>query len=528
MPTDQVNEGQIVLKFGGGLNTSAAVDEVRGREAVDGENYALDIVDRQLKPRAPFDKIGQVPNGQEIRGLVSLKKTNNETSAVVQAGGKLYEWDGGTDFTEIADVNRNARLRGRIEHFWELGNKVLVSDLELREPVGEWDGSDYTTMNTSLETPFFAKYIEVANERAFYANIISNSTPTPNLLAGSRISDNETLSVDDKPSTAIGQDDPFFLVMPDLKSINGIVKIFGIMGISTERGQFHRLSGNNAQNFSIDSLYRESGAVGNESLVFIGNDVAYGRQGRIESLKDTDRFGNVQRDDLSLKIEQSIASVRNWTNVFNQRTLKGYYFPADQPRVWQFDPSLQESNLSPWIKWTTEHISSFQPTAVMPMFDPSDGLEYIFFGDAEGNFYRLEGTGFEGDAGSESIKTRWRSKLLSLDTNADVYAINGYVKYLRASEDFTINIQFRFSGETAFNQEINIDVPKITGGSFFNNEAFFGGDFFFNAPFRDRLIRQPIQPAGQNNDVQVQVTVDSKTAWALNEIGIGFNAATQP
>ena len=528
MPTDKVDESQAVLKFGGGLNTSTAIDEVRDREAVDGENFELDIVDRQLKPRAPFDKIGQVPNGQEIRGLISLKKTNNETSAVIQAGGKLYQWDGGTDFTEIGDVNRNARLRGRIEHFWELDDKVLVSDMALREPVGEWNGESYSTMQTSFDTSFFAKYIAIENERAFYGNVISNSTATPNLLAGSRISDNEVLSVEDKPSTAIGQDDPFFLVMPDLKSINGIVKVFGVMGISTERGQFHKLDGNNAQNFSIGSLYRESGAVGDESLAFVGNDVAYGRQGRIESLKDTDRFGNIQRDDLSLKIENSISSVRSWTAVFNQRTLKGYYFPADQPRVWQYDPSLKEADLSPWVQWTTEDISSFQPTAVMPMFDPSDGLEYIFFGDANGNLYRLEGTGFDGDAGVESIKTRWRSKLITLPINADVYEINGYVKYLRAPEDFTINIQFQFSGETAFNQSFDIQVPKIAGGSFFNNEAFFGGDFYFNAPFRDRLIRQPIQPAGQNNDLQIQVSVDSKTAWAVNEIGMDFNAATQP
>ena len=61
-----------------------------------------------------------------------------------------------------------------------------------------------------------------------------------------------------------------------------------------------------AQDFEMVSLFPRSGAKGRESLVHAGNDVMYGRQGRIESVGATEQFGDVETNDLSEDISNLI------------------------------------------------------------------------------------------------------------------------------------------------------------------------------------------------------------------------------
>ena len=68
-------EESLTIKFGGGLHTRASEDEIDPREAADGANFLLDLENRELRNRPPFDLIGQVPNAGEIRGGGSLLKS---------------------------------------------------------------------------------------------------------------------------------------------------------------------------------------------------------------------------------------------------------------------------------------------------------------------------------------------------------------------------------------------------------------------------------------------------------------------
>lgn len=538
------------IKFGGGLHTRASADEIDQREAADGQNFLLDIDNRELRNRPPFDLIGTVPNGASILGGASLLKADGTVSTLVQAGGVVYEWDGATGFTQRGTCVSTAKLRGHWRsHNWNLTNKVIITDLNLVDTVKEWDGATFqsTTFTDEDSAPFgsfYAKYAFIEDERAIFANVISNATPTPHMMVGSKVSDYTNISIANIPSSALGLDDPFYLLTPDLRPINGMESAFGAMIISSEKGRLFNLSGSSAKDFSFDTFFPGSYASGAESLSYIGTDIIYGRQGRIESVRDTNTFGNSESDDLTKIIADQVGGYPSWTLAYNGRAQKVYCFPTSHSEVWVFNPAMRtsrslgagvtgqfiqqpkESDLSPWMRWKTDHGLAFQPTFVMSMLDPSDGLEYVFMGDSSGNFYRMEGTGASGDGGSTNISTSWTSKVFTAPLDAEVYNLEGFLKY-KKNVAANVTLTFLYAGRSAFNQSVTIAIPAPTGQSYFGGPNYFGGQYYFGVPFSNRLIKQQFLVPGQASDFQVKVDVSGTTDVRLSEIDLRFKAASQ-
>lgn len=545
----------VTLKFGGGLHTRASEDEIDPREAADGKNFLLDLENRELRRRPPFDLIGTVPNAAEIRGGASLLKADGTVSFLIQAGTKVYEWNGLTTFTEKATVNVNAKLRGHFRtHNFTLDSKVLITDLSLLETVKEWDGTTWASV-AFLSNPsnsfgsFSAKYVTVQDERAIYAHTKDAGGTFPHMIVGSLRSDYATISVDDRPSSALSEEDPFFLLTPDLRPINGLVAAFGTTIISSEKGQIFNLSGASAKDFAFDPFFPGSAASGQESVEYIGNDILYGRQGRIESVRDTERFGNAENDDLTVGIADQIEDIEGWRLVFNSRLNRVYCFPDEGSEVWVFNTAMRNANpvaklrggqgdaasqissalsggsrLSPWMRWTTEHEFAFQPTFVMSMLDPLDGLEYVFMGDGDGNLFRLEGSGAEGDAGDTNIDMSWLSKLFSAPLDAQAYEVQGYIKY-RKDVAATVRLTFQYAGEAIFNHSVEITMPAVAGRNYYAGGAYYSDGFYYGS-ISGRLSRRGFHVPGQANDFQVLVEIGGVNESGINEIGIRFKAAS--
>lgn len=541
----------IKIKFGGGLHTRASADEIDPREAADGQNFLLDLDNRELRNRPPFDLIAQVPNGAEIRGGGSLLMSDGTVKTFFQAAGNVYSWDGSTGFTLIGTCNSTSKLRGHWRsHNWLLSDKLLITDLNLADVVKEWNGTTFqscvfTKENSTAFGTFYARYLSVSNERAVFANVHDPSTASPHMIVGSQQGNYNQISVAQRPSSSLGTDAPFFLLMPDLKPINGMVEAFGTTIFSTEKGRMFNLDGSSAKDFAFNDFFAGSYASGSESLGYVGNDIIYGRQGRIESVRDTAAFGNSEADDLTLEIADAVSGYTGWTTVYNGRLNRVYLFPTGQSECWVFNNAMRTARvltagptnqfveqsqvtqnagkLSPWMRWKTTHVLAFQPTFVMSMLDPVDGLEYVFMGDSSGNIYRMEGTG-DSDGGSASVETSWTSKVFSAPLDAEMYAIEGYVKY-KKSVASTISLTFLSAGKTAFDHTISIDIPAPTA-NYFGGAVYFGGDFYFGARFQDRLIRYPFSVPGQRADMQVKVggTGDLND---INEIGLRFKVASQ-
>lgn len=525
-------DADILIKFGGGLHTRASEDEINAREAAGGNNFLLDLENKELRPRPPFDLIGTAPNGAEIRGGFSLLKSDGSISTCFQAGAAVYEWDGSTGFTPVGTVNSAAKLRGHFRsHNWSLDDEVLITDLALAEVVQKWNGSTLSAVSFTNEAAspfgtFYAKYLRIANERAVFAHVKDGSGTSPHLIVGAKRGDYTVITVTDRPASALSEEDPFFIPSPDLKPINGMEEAFGTAVLSTEQGALFNLTGESAKDFAIDPFYAGSAASGAEAVAYIGNDIIYGRKGRIESVRDTDRFGDSEADDLTAGIADQVQDYTGWRIVYNARLNRVYLFPDDISECWVFNVAMRGTDVSPWMRWTTNHPLSFRPTFVMSMLDPLDGLEYVMMGDASGNIYRLEGSGDSGDGGTYDIEVEWLTKLFSVPLDAELNGVEGYIKYRKNLQN-TVQLRFEFSGYTALNETVEVEIPAITGVAHFGGDYYFGGEVYFGALFENRLLRQKFFVPGQSSEFQVRVFVDGVNSFSFSEIGLRFKVASK-
>ena len=178
------DEGAEILRFGGGRNTRASEDQINPIECTDGENFILDPGNGEFRPRLGFDLVGTVPNGAEIRGFATLKKTDGSVSMLVQAGATVFEWDGSSFFSR-GTVAATAQLRGTQRAFWALADKVLIADINLAEEIHEWDGttlaqtSFFEADGSTAFSAFRCKYIAVESERAMFFNIFESAALFP-------------------------------------------------------------------------------------------------------------------------------------------------------------------------------------------------------------------------------------------------------------------------------------------------------------------------------------------------------------
>ena len=519
----------IKQRFGGGINTRSSEDEINDRECTgSSKNLELDPQNFNLKPRKPFDLLDTAPNEEPIRGFINLVKTDGTSQIAVQAGDKVYEYQGassGFNSTPIATVSSAARLRGRIDHNWALTDTVIVTDLAAQEQVIQWDGTTFSDVVFSPSgTQGKAKYCVVGDERAWFMNVDFGSS-TPHLLVASTISDYTTVDVSSRPSSSLGLGDPFFLASPDLRPINGAIQEFGRVFFSTEDGRMWVLSGTDATNYRVDEFFPRSFASGAEAIVGIGNLVLYGRRGRIELLSDTDRFADTEANDITLKIADQIQSYKDWTIAYNNRTQKAYCFSENQSEVWVLHVPVIPTGMSPWMRYQTDHPMAFQPTAVMNMIDPDDGLEYVFMGDSSGNFFRMEGTnGNGGDGGTNEIDCRFIGRNYTLDQDQEMSDFTGYMRY-KKRDAYTTSLSFLYSGKQALDQSIQINVPSTTGSAFYNNDQYYNNSEYYGAAFSGRLLRQVFDMPGSGEDLQMRIDISSDVDWQINEVGTRFGGS---
>lgn len=532
MPRTFANEDATLLRFGGGRNTRASEDQISPIECTDGENFVLDPGNGEFRPREAFDLLGTTPNGLEVRGFATLRKTDGTVSMLVQAGGQVYKWDG-SSFSAVGSVNSSAKLRGPAESFWALDDKVLIGDINLAEEVHEWDGTtfqqvDFVETDDSAFPDIRAKYILVDNERALYANIYENSANFPHLLVSSQGGSYTRIApaggTRARPSDSLSTDDPWFLPMPQLKPINGIVGAFNIVAISQENGDFEKLVGSTSKDFALDKLHPGSAAIGDESVVSTFNDIIYGRSSHIESLLSTEKFGDVEFDDLSFKIADDIKQFNDWCLIYNPRVKRIYCIPKSSSEIHVLHTDFLRSDFSPWSKWTTQHSFSFQPTASMLCRDPIDGLEYVFMGDGNGNLYRLEGSG-SGDGGSADIIARRVSLLTSADLDAQVHGIQGWLTHRKRLAN-TASLRFLYAGEHVRDETIEVDLEAVTFDTPYGGEVYYGGDYYYGPSEENRLVRKVFSVAGQSNAFQVEIKVEGANEFAIQEVGLRFDQAS--
>lgn len=519
----------IVLTFRGGIRSRGREMDIAIDECTTGENFDLELDNRSLIKRRAFEKVATTPNAREIRGFAQLIKKSGAITTLVQSGDTVYSWDGATSFTSVGTVQATAKLRGPREHNFTLDDIVVITDLNLVEKVKQWDGTTFGDFTHNLGGNLFAKFARVRDERLILANVISG-TATPHVLIGSALGDDNTLTITNRPSSALGFDSPFFLPTLDLKPINGLEEAFGQFVVSTRYGKLFILTGSSAFDFEFKSFYEGSAVSGDEAIVNIGNDLLLGLQNHIETLSGVISYGDVESNDISLPIANLIARVLEWRFVYDRRRQKTLCFPDTQAACWVLYKALQSpqesgpSRLSPWSKWTTTHTMAMQPSVVMALLDPTTSLDQVYGGDSLGNIYKFDAD-VDKDGQVNQITVKRRSGLLTVP-DATLFDVKVNIDYKRQFTT-TVTLRFMFSGVESSDATLTFTISADDALAVYNGAYYYGGSngSYYSATFTGKIRRQTKHVHGRGNFMQIELEATSNGSIDIQQIEIILQAA---
>lgn len=332
------------LRFGGGLNARQVAEDIEPEEASFLENIDIDVDRKSLRRRMPLVPLLKVPGADDegtapitaILGPIPQKTavTTDSTSEtmlwenqvfLIQSLGNIYHatflnglWVVGA--VVIATVDPGARLHFTKDSFSEADGYGIITDLnkiEVVKQVSLASGGVVSFIDfphNLAGTTLYAKYSFIQDDRLWLANITTKITATsvvastPHLIVASQREVLTNLSVANRASSALGDADPFYIPTPDLKEINGVASALGYLIFSTRRGSIFSLVGFSAKDFYMNRLYAQSGASGDLSVAFAGNDILYYSAGAVESVAGTEAFGSVEVDDFSRPIRRLMAA----------------------------------------------------------------------------------------------------------------------------------------------------------------------------------------------------------------------------
>ena len=470
------------LTFEGGLNERDA-SLVDPSECINGYNFELGSRNTHFQPRKPFDLLGTATNASQIHGFIQLIKADDTETTLVQASDTVYLWDGGSTFTSKGTVSTSSRLRGAT---WTLGGYSVIADTAKQTVVKKWDATTFSTLTTGLSpTNLYAKYAIVHLGRMWLFNVKAG-TDTPHLFVASAFENPESYDTSKRAqdSTFSTGNEAFYMVTPDLKPINGVALFFGSLVISTDGGQLWKLTGTDSIDFALVPFYSGSAAIGTEAMANIGDDVVYMKKdGVIESISATEKFGDTKTDDLSRWISTTTSGLTSCITVYDQTRQKVYFFAGSNKLLVLFKEML-EANLSPWSVYKTENAASFTTNAAIYMREPGGKNYYVYWGDDSGNIYQMDGTS-GGDAGDTVISTHRKTRMFDHIERKDGSIFNpnkdklrGRIYYRRVSDvDLLLDVEW------ADDYSTNRCTIPLDGPAAGDIAAYFGGSAYFGSAY---------------------------------------------
>jgi hypothetical protein len=432
-------------------------------------------------------------------------------------------------------------------HGLVLGDLAIIAgsdNTDLNEPhevtnvpsAGAWvfeeaDGLGGTTSThgtTEKSVDVFAKYSAVYNNRLWLFNVTTDTDDNEHVILASAFEDAESFDTVNRNGVATGNA-AFFTVTPDLKPINGVVSFNRQLIISTTDGALHRLSGIDASDYQFTTYYAGSASVGEESMVNLGNDVAYMlKGGGIDLLGATDTSGDVRADDLSRWIPTTTKDLTGSLSVYDQQNQK-VLFILDTKILVLFKDILSTGGGSPWTVYQTALTDSdgnsiFTTKAAKYMRRPGQSTQTVYFGDFDGNIYDLNGSG-TGDNGTDYEVTR--KSPLRETTRQNI--VRGHVQYRRLGE-FNISLIFDWSNE--YNQtqsDITLKGPPSTEGvpAYYNLDSYYQGtgtreEDYYNEgfAFSSKVSKQNFSPAGRADGYFMTFTTETTVQFQIDHIEI--------
>jgi len=384
------------------------------------------------------------------------------------------------------------------------------------------------TITADAGVDLYAAYGVIHNNRQWLFNVKTvngaTTSDTPHLMVASAFENIESYDTAARAEdNTLTGNEAFYILSPNLKPVNGVAQFNKELIISTVDGRLFRLIGNDATNYQWVDYYAGSAAIGTETMVNFGNDVAFMRKGgRIDTLRQTDASGDVTLDDISRWIPNLTRNLTDAIAVYDSDKQRVLFFVQNKVLV-LYKEYLYGSDTSPWSVFTTELSFRFNTSAAVRIRKPGLAGYSVYLGGTSGKIYDLSGTG-DGDEGTTGIQVKRKSNLI--DTLRTKEAIlNGEIHYRRVGEvDVTMYCDW--------SEEYNItsSIVKLKGrgagdtaSSYFGGAAYFSGDFYFNAgfQFQGKPTTQRFSPSGRGPAFFFEVNTNSVYSFQIDYITLG-------
>jgi len=361
----------------------------------------------------------------------------------------------------------------------------------------------------------FAKYSVIHNGRMWLFNIKTDADDNPHMILASKFEDPKSFDTVVRSGAGTGND-AFYQLSPDLKPINGVSLINKILIISTVDGGLFKLTGVDASDYAFTPYFAGSASVGEESMVNMGNDVAYMRKGgNIDLLSATDTSGDVRADDVSRWIPDTVKDLTGALTVYDQTNQK-VLFILDNKVLVLFKDILYSGGGSPWSVYKTQLTNSFTTKAAGYIRRPGAATYSVYFGDSDGNIFDLNGTG-TGDNSSDIIVSR-RTPIVESAKNV---ILRGNVQYRRLG-NFSGSLIFDWANE--YNQtqsDINFKGPPSgESNAYYGGTIYYGGSAYYNQgfAFSDKVSRQNFSPAGRAEAFNMTFYTETTVQFQIDHI----------
>lgn len=513
------------IMFAGGLNENGS-QSINEQECAEGQNFELGLNISHFQPRAAFEHYGTAPVTTNITGFMQLVKRDDTETTLVAAGTNVYQLTSAPAFTSVGTITSGSKLR---DVYWALDDYLVITDITKTTVVKKWDGTTFSTLTTGLGTDLYAKYGAVHNGRVWLFNV-KTTTDTPHLMVASAFEDptsyDTALRAQDSSFTT--GNEAFYMVTPDLRPINGVVVFQNVLIISTERGRLYSLTGDDSTNYAWTPFYQGSAVTGTETMVNMGNDVAFMKEGgSMDLLSATQNFGDVRTDDISRWIPEQVKGLTDGIAVYDQFNQKVYWF-VTQPggsygKVLVLFKDLMASSVSPWSVYRTAHASLFITSAAKYMRKPGSTDQAVFFGDASGRVFFLPGI-VAGDGETlSSISTSRKTKLLEADGITQV--LTGEIQYRRLAQvtmDVTVDWGEDYAESTA---SIILKGPTTEStGAVWSGTGYWSGSSYWSQgfSFAAKPSVRGFSNVGVGKTFTVEVSADTIKDFQVDHLDIAL------
>lgn len=384
------------------------------------------------------------------------------------------------------------------------------------------------TITFDFGVELYAKYAVIHNGRLCLFNITTNDGSSSEISHMAVFSEFENIESFDtakrsEDSTFTTGNEAFYILTEDLKPINGVTVFNKELIVSTEEGRLYRLAGNDSTNYRWVQYYGGSAAIGTETMVNYGNDVAFMKAGgRIDTLIATDTSGDVSVDDISRWIPGKTRGLTDAIAAYDPDYQKVYWFTSNKVLV-LFKEVLFAGGgqISPWSIYKTKLSFNFTTSAVKRMRRPGESTWSVYIGGSDGVIYDMNGTS-AGDNGATGIVTIRKTKPIE-ELNTKQAMIYGNVIYRRQGS-CELTMEFDWSEELNTTSSIMTlkGPPASDTAPYYNGSAYYNGTSYYNQgfAFANKITKQNFSPSGRGMSFYLTLYLNTTVRFKIDSINI--------